>query len=84
MAFELPDPSPNRQQTSMLLDGFTGRVMFRGNLGEFWPYPLPGAYIHLRKGPTFGLGGYRIENHPGEVDDGSGFQIGLLQGGKTP
>jgi len=52
----------NRQDTRMKLGGFTGEVMFQGDLAPFLPYLLLGEQIHVGKGTSFGLGKYKLES----------------------
>lgn len=42
------------------LCGLTGSVTFAGDLSEFHPFLLLGAYLQVGKGAAFGLGRYRI------------------------
>jgi hypothetical protein len=50
----------SRQDRRMKLGGFLGKVKFKGNFNEFMPFVLPGQYIHLGKGASFGLGKYEV------------------------
>ncbi len=49
-----------RQDTRMMMGGFTGKASFEGELDEFLPFISIGEYLHLGKGTTFGLGKYEI------------------------
>ena len=53
----------SRQNTRMMLGGFTGRVTFSFNgvdPNHFLPFILLGSYIHVGKGTSFGLGKYEM------------------------
>ena len=50
----------NRQETRMMMGGFTGQVTFEGETEPFLPFLLLGEYIHVGKGTSFGLGKYQI------------------------
>lgn len=50
----------NRQDTRMMMGGFTGAVTFEGEIEPFLPYLLLGEYLHVGKGTSFGLGKYQI------------------------
>lgn len=50
----------NRQEAKMNLGGFVGRVVFNGALSEFLRLLLLGAFVHVGKNTTFGLGQYRM------------------------
>ena len=45
----------------MQLGGLVGRVTYAGDLTEFVPFVALGAYLHVGKNATFGLGKYRVE-----------------------
>lgn len=49
-----------RQQTTMMLGGFVGRMTFDGKLTEFMPYLRLGEIVHIGKATSFGLGKYVI------------------------
>ncbi len=49
-----------RQDTRMKLGGFTGKILFEGNIGPFMSLIKAGAVLHVGKGTSFGLGGYVI------------------------
>ena len=49
-----------RQDERMKLGGFTGRIVFRGDLDGFGPLLRVGEHLHIGKGTSFGLGRYRI------------------------
>lgn len=51
----------SRQDRKMQLGGLVGRVTFVGDLAEFVPFVALGAYLHVGKNATFGLGKYRVE-----------------------
>ena len=51
----------SRQDRKMQLGGLVGRVTYRGDLAEFVPFAALGAFLHLGKNATFGLGKYRID-----------------------
>jgi hypothetical protein len=41
--------------------GATALRTHEGDLAPFWPYLVFGQWVHVGKGATFGLGGYRLE-----------------------
>jgi len=49
-----------RQQCTMRLDGFTGKISFSGQLNELLPYFRAGELVHVGKQCSFGHGWYRI------------------------
>lgn len=51
----------NRQETRMALGGLVGRITYTGDLTQFLPLLVAGAYVHVGKATTFGLGQYVIE-----------------------
>lgn len=51
----------SRQDRKMQLGGLVGRVRYAGELGEFVPFAALGAFLHVGKNATFGLGKYRVE-----------------------
>ena len=51
----------SRQDRRMQLGGLVGRVTYAGDLAEFVPYLALGAYLHVGKNATFGLGKFRVE-----------------------
>lgn len=50
-----------RQRQRMAWDGIVGHAVYDGDLAPFWPYLVFGQWVHVGKGATFGLGGYRLE-----------------------
>ncbi|TVM02764.1 MAG: hypothetical protein CV087_08725 [Candidatus Brocadia sp. WS118] len=52
----------NRQQRPVVLNGFEGRITYRGNLSQFLPWLKIGEYLHVGKGAVFGMGWYRVLN----------------------
>lgn len=50
----------NRQDTKMMMGGFTGAITFEGEFEPFLPFLLLGEYVHIGKGTSFGLGKYQI------------------------
>ncbi|NOX36042.1 MAG: CRISPR system precrRNA processing endoribonuclease RAMP protein Cas6 [Calditrichaeota bacterium] len=50
----------NRQGRPVPMEGFVGKVIFRGNLTPFYPWLKIGEYLHIGKGATFGMGWYRV------------------------
>lgn len=52
----------NRQGRPVPLQGFEGRITYRGEIGPFYPWLKIGEYIHIGKGAVFGMGGYKILN----------------------
>jgi CRISPR/Cas system endoribonuclease Cas6 (RAMP superfamily) len=50
----------NRQDTKMMMGGFTGSIVFKGDFEKFIPFLILGEYIHVGKGTSFGLGKYEI------------------------
>ena len=51
----------SRQDRKMQLGGLVGHATYAGDLGEFVPFAALGAYLHVGKNATFGLGKYRVE-----------------------
>ena len=51
----------SRQDRKMQLGGLVGGVTYAGDLGEFVPFAALGAYLHVGKNATFGLGKYRVD-----------------------
>ena len=49
-----------RQKTTMKMGGFMGRIVFEGEMGEFYPLLRAGERLHVGKGTAFGLGMYKI------------------------
>jgi hypothetical protein len=50
----------NRQQTRMKLGGVKGTVSYTGELEPFLLFLMLGAWTHVGKGTSFGLGKYRV------------------------
>ena len=50
----------NRQKRPIALAGFVGRITYRGNLGQFYPWLKIGELLHVGKNTVFGMGGYRV------------------------
>ncbi|RMG65490.1 MAG: CRISPR system precrRNA processing endoribonuclease RAMP protein Cas6 [Calditrichaeota bacterium] len=50
----------NRQRRPVALAGFTGRITYRGDLGQFYPWIKIGELLHVGKNTVFGMGGYRV------------------------
>ncbi len=50
----------NRQGRPVPMEGFVGKLVFRGNLTPFYPWLKIGEYLHVGKGATFGMGWYRV------------------------
>lgn len=50
----------NRQKKRIPLEGFVGRITYRGNLTPFYPWLKIGEYLHVGKGAVFGMGGYGV------------------------
>ena len=44
----------------MMMGGFIGPITFEGDFEVFLPFLLPGEYLHVGKGTSFGLGKYEI------------------------
>lgn len=55
----------NRQQTSLMMGGIVGRIIYQGDLEEFMPHLRMAEVIHLGKGSVFGLGNLKIEQENG-------------------
>ena len=51
----------SRQDRRMQLGGLVGRATYAGDLEEFVPFVMLGAYLHVGKNATFGLGKYRVD-----------------------
>jgi hypothetical protein len=52
----------SRQGTLMQMGGLLGSIKLDGDgLAAFWPALWLGQWLHVGKGTSFGLGGYRIE-----------------------
>lgn len=51
-----------RQQQSMNLGGFMGKISYKGNFSQFWSFLKIGELIHVGKGTSFGLGKYQISS----------------------
>ena len=51
----------SRQKTLMNLGGFLGKIVFEGDLREFFPLLQLGEYLHIGKASTFGLGKYEMK-----------------------
>lgn len=51
----------SRQNRKMQLGGLIGSVRYAGDLEEFTPFLALGAFLHVGKNATFGLGKYRLE-----------------------
>ena len=43
------------------MEGFTGEVVYEGELNQFYPYLKAGEVIHIGKNTAFGLGKYKVE-----------------------
>ena len=50
----------SRQNRKMQLGGLVGSVTYAGDLGVFTPFMALGAFLHVGKNATFGLGKYQI------------------------
>ena len=50
-----------RQNRKMQLGGLVGSVTYTGDLEAFTPFLALGAFLHVGKNATFGLGKYRIQ-----------------------
>jgi len=52
----------SRQGTLMQMGGLLGSIRLDGDgLAAFWPALWLGQWLHIGKGTSFGLGGYRVE-----------------------
>ena len=51
----------SRQDRRMQLGGLVGRVRYEGEMAGFVPFVALGAFLHVGKNATFGLGKYRVE-----------------------
>jgi len=54
------DRYSQRQEASMKMGGFTGRITFEGVFEPLFPFLLLGQCIHVGKGTSFGLGKYEL------------------------
>jgi hypothetical protein len=55
----------SRQNTRMQMGGLLGELELAGPaLATFWPALWLGQWVHVGKGTSFGLGGYRLESMP--------------------
>ena len=50
----------SRQNQKMQLGGLVGSVDYAGDLGMFLPFVALGAFLHVGKNATFGLGKYKV------------------------
>ena len=50
----------SRQDRKIQLGGLVGSATYAGDLGVFLPFVALGAFLHVGKNATFGLGKYRI------------------------
>ena len=50
----------NRQGRPVPMEGWVGKMVFRGNITPFYPWLKIGEYLHVGKGATFGMGWYRV------------------------
>ena len=50
----------SRQDRKIQLGGLVGRATYAGDLEAFVPFAALGAYLHVGKNATFGLGRYKI------------------------
>ena len=50
----------NRQKRPVHLSGFTGRITYRGDIGQFYPWLKVGELLHVGKNTVFGMGGYGV------------------------
>ena len=51
----------SRQNRKMKLGGLVGSVTYTGDLAVFIPFVALGAFLHVGKNATFGLGKYRLD-----------------------
>ena len=51
----------SRQDRKMQLGGLVGHATYAGDLAAFVAFAALGAYLHVGKNATFGLGKYRVE-----------------------
>ena len=52
----------SRQNQKMQLGGLVGDVTYAGDLATFLPFVALGAFLHVGKNATFGLGKYQIQH----------------------
>ena len=50
----------SRQNQKMQLGGLVGSVTYAGDLAAFLPFVALGAFLHVGKNATFGLGKYKV------------------------
>lgn len=71
------DRYSSRQQTQMKLGGLLGDWRLSGPLTEFVPFLYLGQWLHVGKGATLGLGGYRLlRRQPERAGDARGLAEG--------
>ncbi len=51
---------PTAEDSYYRMGGYTGSIIYEGNLEEFYPFLVLGQYLHAGKGATYGFGKYRI------------------------
>ncbi|QTA91968.1 CRISPR system precrRNA processing endoribonuclease RAMP protein Cas6 [Desulfonema magnum] len=51
----------NRQKQRMPFGGMLGEITFEGDMSPFWPFLLPGEWVHVGKKTSFGLGQYVLD-----------------------
>ena len=63
----------SRQRTHMQMGGLIGDLVLSGSgLAPLWPALWAGQWTQVGKGTAFGLGRYRIESDPTDLDRASG------------
>ncbi|MCM8771961.1 MAG: CRISPR system precrRNA processing endoribonuclease RAMP protein Cas6 [Candidatus Omnitrophica bacterium] len=51
-----------RQNREMKIGGIKGEIIYKGEIGKFYPLIKAGSYIHIGKNTSFGLGKYIISS----------------------
>ncbi|MBN2088843.1 CRISPR system precrRNA processing endoribonuclease RAMP protein Cas6, partial [candidate division KSB1 bacterium] len=52
--------SPTSGTLKMFLGGYLGKIVYQGDLSQFWPWLKVGELIHVGKNCAFGLGKFTV------------------------